>query len=65
MDTTTTTQLIEAPAADLARRALVSTCGTAGMWLAPTSAVAQIAAVPTSKYFHRRINVPAARGGPS
>ena len=68
MDTSTcTTQLIEAiPAIDRAPRAAVSGLkAAAGMWLAPTSAVAPTATVPTSKYFHRQINVPAARGGPS
>jgi hypothetical protein len=68
MDTcTSTTQLIEAiPAVDRAPRAAVSGRKAAtGMWLACTSAMAPAATVPTSKYFHRQINVPAARGGPS
>ena len=68
MDTSTcTTQLIEAiPAIDRAPRAAVSGCQAAtGMWLALTSAVAPTASVPTSKYFHRQMNAPAARGGPS
>ena len=69
MDTcTTTTQLIEAiPACDRAPRAAVSGLKSAasGMWFAPASAMAPTATVPTSKYFHRQLNVPAARGGPS
>jgi hypothetical protein len=68
MDTcTVTTQLIEAiPACDRAPRAAVSgRVAASGMWLALSSAVAPTATVPTSKYFHRQMNVPAARGGPS
>ena len=64
---TSTTQLIEAiPACDRAPRAAVSGRKPAtGMWLAQSSAMASTATVPTVKYFHRQLNVPAARGGPS
>jgi hypothetical protein len=65
MDSTTcTTQLIEATtAAGRAPRAVRSCVRSAGMWLG-APAIASIAAVPTTKYFHRQINAPAARGGP-
>jgi hypothetical protein len=65
MDSATcTTQLIEATtAADRATRVAGSCAGSTGMWFeAPASA--SVAAVPTTKYFHRQLNAPAARGGP-
>lgn len=67
-NTNCATQLIEVgTACGRALRGGVSRLRSAGMWLvAPSSVAFAAVAVPTTaKYFHRQINVPAARGGPS
>jgi hypothetical protein len=66
MDSATcTTQLTEATtAAGRAPRAAWSCVPASGSWLV-APAISSIAVVPTAtKYFHRQMNAPAARGGP-